>query len=834
MHAEGTARDVTAAAPRRRLSGRWRLAIGFGLAALALGIAFWLMLPKPLFDEPLATILLARDGSLLSARIAADGQWRFPPLAMVPEKYRRAVLEYEDRRFEHHLGVDPLALARALILNLRRGRILSGASTITMQVARLARSGGANGDGEERRRVRGYWEKLIETLLALRLELRYSKSEILALYASHAPFGGNVVGLEAASWRYFGRPPGSLSWAEAATLAVLPNAPALVTPGRHRPLLLAKRDRLLKRLHEAGVLSALDLKLALAEQLVAAPLPLPDAAPHLLDTLRAAHPRSSRFETTLDPSLQAQATQLVADRARTLESYLIHNIAALVIDNQSFEVLAYVGNSSWSARNDTGLAVDIVQRPRSTGSILKPFLYAAMLDAGELLPHMLVSDVPTQYGGYSPENFDHVYRGALPADLALAQSLNVPAVRSLKEYGVERFYDLLHGMGMSTLIRQPQDYGLTLILGGAESTLWDLTAMYANLVDIARRTTSAPPSAYRELRVLRQQAAQGGSARSQPTTLRLAEISPGAAWLTLQALLEAQRPDEEAHWRSFASSRNIAWKTGTSWGFRDAWALGSTSRYTVGVWSGNATGEGRPGLTGATAAAPLMFALQGRLDPAPWLPRPTRTMKMVEVCADDGFLATDRCQHRPEWVPAGSHFDRPSPYHQLIHLDSSGRFQVDSSCERVTNMQHEPWFVLPPAQELYYRRSHASYRELPPLRPDCARSSIAQEQRSPMEFLYPNSQGRIYIPVELDGSRGRTIFEAVHRDHEARLYWHLDGAFLGSTQTFHQLALDVPPGPHVVTIVDGLGNRLSRSFEVLARTSSASTVSAPASSSLVR
>jgi penicillin-binding protein 1C len=776
---------------------------------LACGVAFWGILPDPLFNEPLATALLARDGSLLSARIAQDGQWRFPPLARVPEKYRRALLAYEDKRFERHIGVDPVAIARAIRSNMRAGRTVSGASTLTMQLARLVRAGGTNGEGMDRGRRRGYADKLLEMLLALRIETAYSKEDILAAYASHAPFGGNIVGLEAASWRYFGRGPDALSWSEAATLAVLPNSPALVTPGRNRGILQQKRDRLLRKLQANGALTTVDLQLALAERLAEAPVPLPNAAPHLLETLRARYPGQSRFESTLDPELQAAASQLVRDRAEVLGRELIHNVAALIVDNRSFEVLAYVGNADWSTHNESGLAVDIVQRPRSTGSVLKPFLYAAMLDSGQLLPHMLVPDVPTQYGSYAPENFDHAYRGAVPADVALAQSLNVPAVRSLKEYGVERFYDLLRGMGMSTLTRPPGDYGLTLVLGGAEGTLWDITGMYANLVDTARRITPGPAAAYRDLHLLRK------PVRLAPQTTRPSEITPAAAWLTLNALLQAQRPAEEAHWMSFASSRSIAWKTGTSWGFRDAWAVGNTSRYTVAVWVGNASGEGRPGLTGATAAAPLMFELQRRLAPAPWLTQPTLTMKHVEVCRDDGFLADDYCEHATEWVPANSHFDRQSPYHQLVHLDSSARHRVDSTCERVADMQHVAWFVLPPAQEFYYRRGHADYRELPAYRGDCERSRIAREDRSPMEFLYPNAAGRLYIPVELDGSRERTIFEAVHRDRGARLYWHLDGHYIGTTETFHQMALDVPPGQHLVTIVDTRGNRLSRAFEVL-------------------
>ena len=783
---------------------RWRIALIAALAAAAAGVGFWRMLPQPLFKEPQASILLARDGTLLSARIASDGQWRFPPLKRVPEKYEEALLAYEDKRFEHHIGVDPVAIGRAIRSNLRAGRRVSGASTITMQLARLVRAGGTSGEGLDRRRHRGYADKLLETLLALRIERTYSKQQILAAYASNAPFGGNIVGLEAASWRYFGRAPTALSWSEAATLAVLPNSPALVTPGRNRATLQRKRDELLKKLRATGVLSAQALQLALAERLPAAPVALPDEAPHLLETLRIRYPGQFRFESTLDADLQAAATQSVRDQADTLGRQLIRNVAAVIVDNRSFEVLAYVGNSSWSTRNDTGLAVDIVQRPRSTGSVLKPFLYAAMLDSGELLPHMLVADVPTQYAGYAPENFDHAYRGAVPADVALAQSLNVPAVRSLQEYGVERFYDLLRDMGMSTLTRPPQDYGLTLILGGAEGTLWDITRMYANLVDTARRITPGPAATYRDLLVLRQVPRSAQTA--QPT-----QLTPAAAWLTLNALLEAQRPADEAHWTSFAGSRKIAWKTGTSWGFRDAWAVGNTSRYTVAVWVGNASGEGRPGLTGATAAAPLMFELHRRLAAAPWLTPPTLTMRRVAVCRDDGFLANDLCEPVPDWVPAASHFERQSPYHQRVHLDLNARYRVDSGCERVSSMQHVAWFVLPPSQELYYRRTHAEYRDLPPYRSDCDRSHGGQ----PMEFLYPNAEGRIYIPVELDGSKGRTIFEAVHRDRNARLYWHLDGRYLGATDTFHQMSLDIAPGAHLVTIVDSAGNRLSRSFEVL-------------------
>jgi penicillin-binding protein 1C len=777
---------------------RRRTLVALLLAAAA--VIFYRLPPRPLFSDPLSAVLLARDGSLLGARIAADGQWRFPGQQRVPERFAQALITYEDKRFYNHPGIDPLALARALRLDLRRGHVVSGGSTISMQLARLVRNG-AHPDAP-----RSLTAKFQEMVLALRLELAWSKPQLLALYVDHAPFGGNVVGLEAAAWRYFGRADDQLSWAEAATLAVLPNSPSLVNPGRRRAVLQRRRDALLQRLAARGVIGPLDLQLALAEPLVAGPRPLPELAPHLLETLRRRYPQQQRFQSTLDAELQSHAVQIVHDQTEMLRAQGIGNAAALVIDNRSFEVLAYVGNADGDS-GERALAVDIVQRPRSSGSILKPLLYAAMLDAGQLLPKMLVPDIPTQYQGFAPENFDRAFRGAVPADEALAHSLNVPAVRLLRDYGYPRFYDLLTHLGVSTLREPPDHYGLALILGGAEVTLWDVARMYANLADLARQGDAGPSGGYRDPQVLQ------GSARRLPGR---AEISTGAAWLTLDALLEVPRPADEANWKSFAGSHRIAWKTGTSWGLRDAWAVGSTSRYTVGVWAGNANGAGVPGLTGSQAAAPLLFALFNRLPAAEWFEQPTRAMKRVSVCSDDGFLATADCPAEQQWVPADSHFDRQSPNHLLVHVDAAGR-RVDSRCESVASMQHLSWLVLPPAQEYFYRRGHAAYRELPPWRVDCRASPADAEGRPPLDFLYPDAAGKIYVPVELDGRAGRVVFEAVHRDPRAVLYWHVDERYVGRTSTIHQLSVALESGMHTVTIVDAAGNRASRSIEVLPR-----------------
>jgi penicillin-binding protein 1C len=789
-----SAAACTLAALRRR-----RITVLLPALVLTAAVAFLACLPRPLFSDPVSTVLLDRDGQLLAARIAADQQWRFPKISQVPDKYGVAVLAFEDKRFRMHPGVDPLSLARAAWLNLKHRRTVSGGSTISMQVIRLSR----------KNRERSYLEKLIEIVLALRLELGYSKQEILELYASHAPFGGNVVGLEAASWRYFGRAADRLSWAESCMLAVLPNSPALIHPGRNRDALRSKRDNLLRQLHRSGKLDALELQLALAEPLPGKPVALPRSAPHLLETLLAQQTQGTlRLATTLDRRLQLASQDIVARHARQLELQGIHNLAALVVDNRSFEVRAYVGNSYTGILDSEGMAVDIVRRPRSTGSTLKPLLFSAMLQSGDVLPQTLVPDVPAQYAGYMPENYDRRYRGAVPAQVALAKSLNVPAVHMLHLYGVDRFYDFLKHMGMSTLFRRPDEYGLTLILGGAEGTLWELAAMYANLAQIATWPIAYPGASYKQIKVLQNETV---------LTDREVEINPAVAWMTMNALLEVNRPGIESYWKNFSSSRKIAWKTGTSYGLRDAWAIGVTPHDTVAVWVGNAGGEGSPGLTGLATAAPVMFDLFDQLEPVKWFDRPVSHMKQVEICKNDGYLANGHCDAEKIWIPQESHFQKVSTNNITVHLDVSGRWQVHGRCESVNRMQHRNWFILPAGQEHYYRRAYAGYLPLPDYRSDCRDMAALEVEKGPIELLYPNKGTKLYIPVDLGERKSRTVFEAVHRDANAILFWHLNDNYIGSTRTIHQQALDIEPGMHHIVVVDQQGNRLVRAFEVLGK-----------------
>lgn len=766
---------------------RRRVFAGAVLAVLALSWLYW---PVPVFRDPLALALLSREGDLLGAKIAADEQWRFAIARSMPDKYRRALIRYEDKRFYRHPGVDPLALARALRRNLAHGRVKSGGSTLSMQVIRLAR----------RNHPRTYLEKAVEILLALRLELTHSKEDILLLYASHAPFGGNIVGLDAAARQYFGRAPDQLSWAESALLAVLPNSPALIHLGRRRNLLQVKRDRLLQMLRQHGDLSDLECHLAIAEPLPDKPRDLPRLAPHFLETAAQNRPRGlSAYRSTLSASVQARVADVAGAHAQLLRQRGVDNLAVLVVRNRPLEVLAYVGNTGDRNAPD----VDIIRRPRSTGSILKPFLYAAMLQSGELTPTQLVSDIPTHYEGYQPENFDRRYRGAVRAQEALARSLNVPAVRLLKKYGVNRFYDLLKRCGLTSLFRTADGYGLTLILGGAEASLWDLTQAYANLA----RAACCPGERRHFLKI--------NTRVGEPERrLGAAPIRAGAAYLALKALREVTRPGEEVFWKQFSSSRPVAWKTGTSYGCKDSWAVGCTPEYTVGVWAGNADGRGVPDLTGVSCAAPVLFDVYNALGKTTWFQEPDGALKPVPLCRDCGYIADPARPSQLQLLPVESRFAEPSPYHRLVHLDASARWQVTSECERTDRMVHKTWFVLPPVEEYYYQRNHADYHPLPPFKPGCADPAGPQRE---MTIVYPEPNLKIYIPIDLDGTKSKTVFEVIHRNPETAIFWHIDDAYIGRTRVFHQLPLEIEPGEHTLTVVDANGRRAQRKFEVLAK-----------------
>lgn len=769
---------------------------------VSLAVIYYFCLPGQLFDDPYSTVLEDRNGNLLGASIAADGQWRFPENQRVPAKFQDALILFEDKRFHDHFGIDPLSLGRALKQNLTAGRVVSGGSTISMQVIRLAR----------KNKTRSFLEKAMEIILATRLEWRYSKEEILALYASHAPFGGNVVGLEAACWRYFGRSPDQLSWSEAALLAVLPNNPALIHPGKNRDQLKVKRDRLLGRLRQAGMIDDLSLELARSEPIADNPVPLPRYAPHLLDrTIKEGH-AGEKVLSTLELALQQRVLQIVHDYHQRLKVNLVFNAAAVVADVRTGHVIAYVGNTEAGPGNNS--SVDMVAASRSTGSILKPFLFAAMLDEGKLLQKTLVADIPTFINGFSPKNFSKEYDGAVPADQALIRSLNIPAVLELRTYRYEKFYDLLKRVGITTLKNPADHYGLSLILGGAEAKLWDLTGAYASMARTLDNYFERPgrnrynKSDYHPLTY------QQGEARElvDESDENASYLSAASTYLAFETLKELYRPGEGTGWKHFSSARNIAWKTGTSYGFRDGWAVGVNPDFAVGVWVGNSDGEGRPGLTGTEMAAPILFDIFSALPGNAWFRKPNSELEKVPVCSQSGFRAGAWCEKTDTLDVARAGLQTTAcPYHKVIHLSADRKFRIHSECESLAGAVAESRFVLPPVQEYYFKTKNMSYQPLPPFRQDCENPAALAS----MDLIYPKAGTRIFVPRELSGETGNTVFEAAHSNSASTIYWHLDGNFVGSTRRFHRISLSPLSGTHVLTLVDESGETLARTFKVI-------------------
>ena len=793
------------------------------LAGAGLLIWFWLALPKKLFHAPTSYVVEDADGNLLNATIASDGQWRFPFDPNVPQKFRDCITTYEDKRFFKHPGVDPLAIGRALVKDIKNGKAGQGGSTLTMQVIRLFKKDDS----------RSIWNKMKESILALRLECAYSKKEILALYSSNAPFGSNVVGLDAAAWRYFGRGPDKLSWGEMAALAVLPNSPSLVHPGKNRDLLLRKRNTLLDKLMEAGKIGPNSCELAKLEPLPGAPLPLPQDAPHLMQRFIRENKKgdmATRMTTTLDGALQKNVAAIVRQHQSLLKGNGINNACALVIDVETGNTLAYVGNIADPGNPAMESDVDVIAAPRSPGSALKPILYASMLSDGLILPNSLIADIPMQIGSYAPKNFDLGYDGAVPAARALARSLNIPAVKLLQQYKYQRFYETLQQCGITTLNRSADTYGLSLILGGCEVTMWDLAGVYASMArrlnHQAKNHGKADPYDFHSLNYRKHRGADELTSNLQLPTSNF-QPTPGlngpsanvpldatSIWFTFQAMQEVMRPGEEGLWQQFSSSQKIAWKTGTSFGFRDGWAVGVTPKYVVAVWAGNTDGEGRPGLIGVQTAAPILFDIFRLLPATDWWAKPTYNYSFVPVCRESGYRAGMDCRDVDTlFMPPNGNKAPTCPYHKMIHLDATETYRVSEECESPSSMRHESWFVLTPAMEFYYKQKNADYRPLPPFKPGC---TFAETGRM-MEIIYPQQDARIFIPLEVTGEKGRTVFSAAHRRPSAKIFWSLDDEYVGTTQQFHQIGLNPAPGKHVITLVDENGISISRQFEIIGK-----------------
>lgn len=716
----------------------------------------------PVYSE----VVWSDESEILSARVASDGQWRFPPSEFQSPKFETALIEFEDQRFYDHFGLDLVALGRALWKNLSAGKVTSGASTLTMQLARMsARSYG-------RAHPRTLYYKVKELIQAIQLEWRYSKEELLRFYMDHAPLGGNIVGIHAASWKYFGSSPSELSWAEAATLAVLPNNPSYIHLDSKRELLQQKRDRLLQTLSHKGFINSYKLKLALSEELPQAPLIFRDDAPHYLTNSLRTH--------SIRKDLQREVQRLLNRYVQELSASGINNAGALVIDLKTMNPLAYVGNQTYTTQH--ARYVDMVQAFRSPGSTLKPFLYASGLEEGLILPQTLLPDYATRFGNYRPQNYTQDYYGAVPAWKALSESLNIPAVYLLQMLGVGKFQEDLKGWGFDHLQTLDKYFGLTLALGGAESSLWELVHAYGRL---------------------------SLSAQAQDSV-----VSPGVALQVVKTLLRVNKPTEAKIWENLGYNSPLAWKTGTSWGFRDAWAIGVTSRYALGVWVGNADGEGRPGLTGVQKAAPLLFQIAKILPSSPSWPEQIVGEKSSDpshhlmICENSGFQAGPHCPRSLVPAHASSSHLKICPYHHQVQVNQQGQ-RVHSQCHDFMEARDTVIFEMPPKMSQYYKAHHPEALNNLQWSPQCP---VKMKQFS---INYPDEGAALILPQKSQKSYGEFILEASHLDSKAQLYWFLNENYLGSTREIHQQTLPLEEGSYRLSVQDQNGEVETRNFEVV-------------------
>ncbi len=765
---------------------RWtRRAVIASTALLALFAVFnWIVfpLPKQLLSRPSSTFVYSGDGRLLNCFTSSDRFWRKPvKLSQISPLMIKTVLLSEDRWFYWHPGFNPISLGEAALDNLRAGKIVRGGSTLTMQIARMI---------EPKDRTVG--NKLIEIFRAVQLEVSYSKEELLEVYFNLAPYGGNIEGIGAASYLYFGKSPDQLSLSEIAILTALPNSPTQLRPDRDLPACAANREKVLVRMLHAGLIKRPEFAQALREEIPTSRVTPVVAAPHFCQYMAGLHPDQPEIHSTLDYSIQITCERLAANYQNILAAKGIHNLAVVVIDNKTDQLRAMIGSADFADTDHQG-QVNGAVAPRSPGSALKPFVYALGFDRGIISPQLKVEDLPVNYSGYSPVNYDEKYHGVVSVFEALVQSLNVPAVNLTSKVGIQQLYDLLKNGGLSTLNRKPMQYGLPLILGSCEVTLLDLCNLYSAL---AQGGVSQP------LRMLE------GQKPGPPTRL----VSPEAGWLVSDILTDLKRPDLPGSWEFTADIPKVAWKTGTSYGRKDAWAIGYDPDFTIGVWTGNFSAEGSIAIVGAETSAPLMFDIFSAIQPDgndSWFKMPPGIDQRT-VCATSGQVNTEACPDAiNEYYIVGVSPSTRCTVHKSILVDTKTGYEVCRGCMvpgRCKEMTVEDW---PPRLASWLAQSGIVNRE-PPHNPDC-RGELAGD--GPV-IVSPERDAVYSLRASVPKQFQHILFKASLPLDSREAHWFVDGQLIASAPSDSSVFYLPDKGSHHILCVDSYGRSTSVNIRV--------------------
>jgi len=730
-------------------------------------------LPDHRIFPPGSTVIRAADGQLLRMFTARDGMWRIHTgFNDICRLHQQLVLAYEDQWFYWHPGFNPVSIVRAAFTNFKADKILVGGSTITMQIARLIEP-----------KSRNFTAKIFEAFRALQLEWRFSKKELLEIYFNLAPYGGNIEGVGAAAWFYFGKSPARLSIGEISLLTALPNSPTRLRPDENHAAAQAARNKILHRFRQTGVISPSQLQDALSESVPHQRQPVPFLAPHFSEWLRKKY-ATRDLKTTLDLEMQTICQNALTEHVRGLRSKAISNGAVVVIENATHQIKALVGSADFFNAAASG-QVNGAIAPRSPGSALKPFVYALAFDAGLVSPKAILEDVPIDYAGYSPENFDARYHGVVTVERALAQSLNVPAVNLTAELKDNSLYALLKKAGFTTLNHPEKHYGLPIILGACEVRLLELCQLYSAL---ANSGVFFPARFFSDDTLL-------------PGT-RL--FSAEAAYLITEILTSPERPDLPAAWEFTLNLPKVAWKTGTSYGHKDAWSVGFTPDLTIGVWLGNFSGKGVPELVGAEVAAPLLFdlfnALRGPRD-AGWFEIPAG-LGTRSVCALSGMPATEIC---PETV-AEYFIPNVSPstrctIHQKITIDRLTGNSLCVHCRQNRDFQDKVFALWPSRLATWMERNGHPLDKIPPHFPKCTALIHGAPPiiRSPVEnceYVFRSGVPSEFQKILLDASVSNDV---------RKIFWFVDGTLVRTASPKEKIFYLPTPGTHRLVCMDELG-----------------------------
>lgn len=739
--------------------------------AYSLLIFLSIILDPPQIEREYSTLILSRDSTLMHGFLTSDDKWRmYTRLDEITPELKKAIIFKEDRFFYYHPGLNPFSVVRAMLNNVRTGKRTSGASTITMQVARLLYPG-----------ERTYRKKTGELLRAFQLELLLRKDEILQLYLNLVPYGSNIEGVKSASVIYLGKMPNHLSLAEIATLSIIPNRPVSLRLGINNDFITGERNKWLVRYKNASLFDESFLNDAFSEPLHAFRREVPRLAPHLSLRLKSAYPGRFLIYSSLDPGMQDKAEKIVKEYNRHNYFANIKNAMALVADNETGEILAYVGSADFE-NNEDGGQVDGIRAVRSPGSTLKPLLYGMGIDLGLITPKLAISDVPVSFSGYEPENYDGEFHGKITVAAALAGSLNVPAVKLLADIGPDKMIHKLIEADFQSVDARKDDLGLSLILGGCGVSLEELTGLYMSF---------ANKGMYQPLQILHE----------KKDTAASMILSGEACFIITEILTQLKRPDLPLAWANSKYTPKIAWKTGTSYGRRDAWSIGYNNRYTIGVWVGNFSGEGVPELSGAEKATPLLFRLFNAFDynsPKQWFPVPEK-LDLRYVCSQSGRVPSEFCHDQIiDYFIPGISSTEGCQHLKYIYVSADSTVSYCTSC--LPELGYKRSLYPNPEPELitYYDEQNIPYRKIPPHNPDCERLLSG----SPPRVISPVHENEYFVNIQDSMEILLSAHTAIDVDN---IYWYINKKFYKSVPAGSHCFFTPPEGRVEISCSDDKG-----------------------------